>query len=611
MSATHNQPANTKVVDEFKRSTAGCLRTLAQDAELQLAFGDDDTEVNAMRLSLRVPPNGSLSSAERTRLRGLSDSLALLKAHHDPDLHAQLAPGNALWRRFFDALERERFEALGSNAYAGIAYNLSRLWRQRYSPDTLSRLNAVEQFEYVLIQACRTALLKLPVSNDAALLAQAQGVDVQQLVHNELQQLAAHMHDQAGYAECALRLLERLSLDTSLTSTHGVLADVAGLVTPSPNDDGAQTGEDDEDAAESVDEDERDSDALTQQGQAESGDVDEVANDVIDAAPMVNLDNVFDVSTSSSVYRAYTTAFDETVHAATLSSPAQLRSLRILLDQHIDSHGQLIARLATRLQRTLLARQKRQWAFDQDEGQLDSSRLTRVVTQPSFPLLFKTESDMAFRDTSITLLIDNSRSMLGRPIRMAAACADILARTLERCGVSVEVLGFTTVALDGGRSTEQWRRQGAPANPGRLNDVRHIIYKSADTPWRSARHNLGLMLSKDLLNQNIDGEALSWAYTRLRRRSEQRKILIMISDGAPVDTSTLAANSSDYLSKHLHDVIHVIEEQSIAELLAIGIGHDVSQYYAHAVNLFDARRLGPTLLSELSVLLQQSHTPVN
>jgi cobaltochelatase CobT len=326
----------------------------------------------------------------------------------------------------------------------------------------------------------------------------------------------------------------------------------------------------------------------------------------LDEAPIAGPDPTIQVSGDTQPYKVFTTDFDETAHATQWATAEQLAQWRLELDDHIAVHGRLVRRLATRLQRVLLAQQKRHWQFDLEEGQLDSARLSRIISDPLMPLSFKAESEMAFRNTTFTLLIDNSRSMLGKPIMIAAVAADILARTLERCGVTVEILGFTTCHLHGGFSTEAWEQSGSPQNPGRLNDTRHIIYKAADTPYRLARRNMGLMLDRDILKQNIDGEALTWAYQRLRQRPEQRRILMTISDGAPVDTSTLGANAGDYLARHLQSVIDDIESSSAIELMAIGIGHDVSRFYSHAVSVFDARQLGPVMLDQLESLFRQA-----
>ncbi|MNJ40014.1 Aerobic cobaltochelatase subunit CobT [compost metagenome] len=304
------------------------------------------------------------------------------------------------------------------------------------------------------------------------------------------------------------------------------------------------------------------------------------------------------------VYRAFTTAFDETVDAADLCDPTELDRLRALLDAQLSTLGSVVSRLANKLQRRLLAQQNRSWMFDLEEGMLDTARLTRVITDPTSPLSFKMESESPFRDTVVTLLLDNSGSMRGRPIMVASVCADILARTLERCGVKVEILGFTTRAWKGGQSREAWISAGKPANPGRLNDLRHIIYKAADAPWRRAKKNLGLMMREGLLKENIDGEALTWAHERLLARPEQRRILMVISDGSPVDDSTQSANSALYLDKHLRQVIERIETQSTVELIAIGIGHDVTRWYRRALTIVDVEQLAGAMTEKLAELFE-------
>jgi cobaltochelatase CobT len=305
-------------------------------------------------------------------------------------------------------------------------------------------------------------------------------------------------------------------------------------------------------------------------------------------------------------YQAHTTAFDEIVRATDLCDAEELARLRRHVDQQLQDLQNTVGRLANRLQRRLMAKQQRSWEFDLDEGLLDSARLTRVIVNPGHSLSFKRERETDFRDTVVTLLIDNSGSMRGRPVTVAAMCADILARTLERCGVNVEILGFTTVAWKGGRSRERWLSGGKTMNPGRLNDLRHIIYKSADEPWRRARKSLGLMLREGLLKENIDGEALIWAHGRLMARAEQRRILMVISDGAPVDDSTLSVNAGNYLDRHLREVIHWIEARSPVELIAIGIGHDVNRYYRRAVTIVDAEQLGGAMTDQLAELFEET-----
>lgn len=317
-----------------------------------------------------------------------------------------------------------------------------------------------------------------------------------------------------------------------------------------------------------------------------------------------------DAPSRVSDYKAFTNKFDEMILAEELCDAEELERLRAYLDKQLQHMSAIVARLANRLQRRLMAQQNRSWEFDLEEGVLDPARLSRIIMDPQQPLSFKREKDMNFRDTVVTLLLDNSGSMRGRPITVAATCADILARTLERCGVKVEILGFTTRAWKGGQSREAWLQAGKPANPGRLNDLRHIVYKAADAPWRRARRNLGLMMREGLLKENIDGEALDWAHKRLLARSEQRRILMMISDGAPVDDLTLSVNPGNYLEKHLRSIIEEIETRSPVELIAIGIGHDVTRYYRRAVTIVDAEELGGAMTEKLAELFAENAVPV-
>jgi len=447
---------------------------------------------------------------------------------------------------------------------------------------------------------------------------------VDDLLDAALPQLLATLHSPAAFARAAAALAG--SLGVLAGDTAG--ADGAGQGDSDQGDEpfiegesADETGEDDEQGAgdeESAEPTEEPTDGPAEKGDGEQREVrSEVVDDAEEAArladelkdepPVPGRDpSAFAGGESTAAYRVFTRAHDEVCKPSDLADAVSLMRWRGDLDRHIELQGKVVRRLANQLERVLLARQRREWHFDQDEGQLDVRRLTRVLTSPTAPLAFRREAESPFRDTAVTLLIDNSRSMLGRPIKIAAAAADILARTLERCGVSVEVLGFTTTELHGGGSTREWEAAGRPPDPGRLNDLRHIIYKGADVPYRSARSGLGLMLSRDVLKQNIDGESLLWAHARLMRRTEERRVLMVISDGAPVDTSTLAVNPRDYLSRHLRSVINEIERRSAVELIAIGIGHDVSSFYQHAMTVHDARDLGPAMLGELGNLFRNA-----
>ncbi|MGQ7846492.1 cobaltochelatase CobT-related protein [Granulosicoccus sp. 3-233] len=564
-----------------------CARTLAGDASLDLAGG-------------AVAASGTS--------RGQFDAQSLRHAHHDTDIQRRFLPSDELAASLFARMETERFEALGANRYAGVARNLDA--RPSEAAATEQAEAAWQRLSEALSQACRHAFRQCwqsrAMTRQPALLPGELHLLEQSLVPL-LPQLVAHLHDQLAFAAIARQVAQALASSVGSDDPAGM--SLAGEVDEEAADEGldeaAEAEESAEEAAAAVRSEALAEEALTE-APGEPEPTDRLPDQTLDEAPSGGPDPLIVVSGDSRSYRAFTTDFDEVMAASDGASAAELQEWRIALDQHIEVHGRLVRRLASRLQRVLLARQRRHWQFDLDEGILDSARLSRVVSDPLMPLSFKAESDIAFRNTTITLLIDNSRSMLGRPIMIAAACADILARTLERCGVSVEILGFTTVHLHGGESTERWKQQGEPLDPGRLNDLRHIVYKSADTPYRLARRNLGLMLNRDILKQNIDGEALIWAHQRLMKRPEQRRILMTISDGAPVDTSTLGANAGDYLSRHLQQVIDDIERAGQVELLAIGIGHDVSRFYEQAVSVFDARQLGPVMLHRLESLFRKA-----
>ncbi len=575
------------------RSMEACARSLAQDPTLALSALPDS--------------------------RGACDARALQHAYHDAQVQRHHVPRDAFAAQLFNLMETERFEALGANRFAGVRRNLDtrngvqvlgKLMDQAAQDPTLMRL------QLALRVLCRQAFREdctAPVESVAGLPASMELACVKELVQPLLPNLKAVLSEQAEFAVLARQLSDRLATQAAGGDDGSLLMGETASPEQAPDaqelpDDAAEEDEFASELDEALDAEQsgRDSEEPPGENQGEAEQEDPVMEEAVDEAPTAGPDPTIVRRGDTQPYRAYTTDFDEIVYASEWADQVALQGRRGELDQHIEVHGRLVRRLAARLQRVLLARQRRHWQFDLEEGQLDSARLARIVTDPLMPLTFKAESEIPFRNTTVTLLIDNSRSMLGRPIMIAASCADILARTLERCGVSVEILGFTTVHLHGGQSTERWKAAGKSVNPGRLNDLRHIIYKSADMPYRSARRSLGLMLDRDILKQNIDGEALQWAYQRLMKRPEERRILMTISDGAPVDTSTLGANAGDYLSKHLQQVIENIQRSDSAELLAIGIGHDVSQYYEHAVSVYDARQLGPVMLNELETLFRQA-----
>ena len=599
-------------------------RVLAEACVRSLADVED--------VNIEMAPRAATSAASDSRAlligeRGEMDAIALRHAHHDTELHRQQVPDDVICRMLFDSFEQARYEAIGCNDYAGVQINLD----ARGSCNSLTPKGSDESGVPVHADASIERLVQATQLLGATAFRRSAGPSTQPdlkntaeyaalwtVFGNRMDQLAKLLHDQRAFGVQVARLLKQWQSDGSAGDEGGDELEGSAQaeepasepVDDSPDaealdeedsQDGEQTSNDDQPSDE--DESAEEGEKAAAEGDTEQSDA--LADQLKDEAPVAGPDPTIIKTGNTNNYQAYTTDFDQVSHASALAEPAALAKWRLQLDQHIDVQARLVRRLASRLQRVLLARQHRHWQFDMEEGQLDSARLARLVTDPLVPLSFKIESEAPVRDTTITLLIDNSRSMLGRPIMIAASVTDILARTLERCGVSVEILGFTTVHLHGGDSTERWEAAGKPDNPGRLNDLRHIIYKSADTPYRNSRRHLGLMLDKDILKQNIDGEALMWAHQRLLKRAEQRRILMVISDGAPVDTSTLGANNGDYLASHLSQVVADIERAGRVEMLAIGIGHDVSRFYTHALSVFDARQLGPVMLDELERLLRK------
>jgi len=592
-----------------------CVRSLADDATVNLELVSDAAQPGFSQ----GMPTAALSAH-----RGELDAYALRHAHHDSALHQQLTPVAALERALFDVFEQERYEAIGCNEFAGVQINLDArpgMPPERFASEsaTVVGQSKAESSIERLLQAARVLsrnAFRRHTIDQSSDRYNAEYASLWSIFGSQARDLGTALGDQQSFALKVRALLEqwqRVNTRDYGADQHlqGTVDEGEALADQSPEN--ASADEDDIDnepdyAEFSAEDNEaaKEGEQSTSEAEGESLDGEALADQQLDEAPGSGRDPLVQIDGSTAAYKMYTTEFDEICHASQFADREALATWRLQLDEHIDVHSRLVRRLAARLQRVLLARQRRHWQFDMEEGHLDSARLSRIVSDPLVPLSFKSESEAPMRNTAITLLIDNSRSMLGRPIMIAAAATDILARTLEQCGVSVEILGFTTVHLHGGRSTELWESRGKPENPGRLNDLRHIVYKSADTSYRSARRQLGLMLDKDILKQNIDGESLLWAHQRLLKRPEERRILMMISDGAPVDTSTLGANSGDYLSSHLRTVIGDIERAGRVELLAIGIGHDVSRYYSQALSVFDARQLGPAMLNRLESLLRKA-----
>jgi len=575
-------------------------------------MGDETPATTVATVQLPAPPP-DLTPASSAPLRGKADAQALTLRYHDEATHARYRPQGDTARAVFDAVEEVRVEALGMRHLPGVAANLAAALDQHCQTfDACRTTEEVPLAEAIRLMARKTvAGEKTPSSGKHMVKLWQPLLDAK--VETCLQALRACIEDQQHYCETARQLIADLDL-----------ADELGELQTCPEEDSPE-GEDGEDQSEAEGEGEMESELSAAEMDAmEAGDEagDGIASETDDSLPPMGAeqpatarrpvgpgDNLGDFETSS--YTAFTTSFDEVVAAESLCGDEEMTRLRLNLDDQIAHLQNIIGRFANRLQRRLLAQQSRAWEFDLEDGLLDSSRLARVVVNPLHSLSYKMEKQTDFRDTVVTLLIDNSGSMRGRPIAVAAISADVLARTLERCGVKVEILGFTTKAWKGGESREQWVETGKPPNPGRLNDLRHIVYKAADAPWRRARKNLGLMLREGILKENIDGEALLWAHQRLLARPEQRRILMVISDGAPVDDSTLSVNPGNLLERHLRVAIQWIEAYSPVELTAIGIGHDVTRYYKKAVTIVDAEQLGGTMLEKISELFddQPSQTP--
>ena len=605
-------PADSPL-DRFKAVLGGTSRALAGEPEVELAFTADAPAQSGKHIKVPMPAR-TLPADQVAEARGFADGFALRLKHHNAALHLRSAPSDAVARAVFDAAEGARVEALGARGYAGIGSNLAHALDQKLRSDPITR--ARNRDEVPLSTAIGLLVRERLTGEQAPAVAQPGLALVRDWIEEkaagDLDALPLALDDQRAFAALATKLLEDLDLiegDQIPDDADEGGNEDEGTDEQDQGDEGEEDGEqgqgeveargeqseaesDDGEGAETGDDDYEDSDG-------EAGDEGEEGMlPVRPNRPFGDLSPQFD-------YRPWTNQFDEVIAATELCDAEELTRLRSYLDQQLVHLQGAVTKLANRLQRRLMAQQNRSWDFDQEEGMLDAARLARVVVSPGSSLSYKVERETEFKDTVVTLLIDNSGSMRGRPISIAAISADILARTLERCGVKTEILGFTTRAWKGGQAREHWLAAGRPPQPGRLNDLRHIVYKQADEPWRRAKPSLGLMMREGLLKENIDGEALLWAHSRLVARGEERKILMVISDGAPVDDSTLSVNSGSYLERHLRQVIGWIEQRSPVELAAIGIGHDVTRYYERAVTIMDADQLGGTIIEQLAALFDK------
>ena len=600
--------------DPFSRAVAGCMRAMAGRPDLEVSFGADRALMTGTKARLPAPPRKP-SQRDVAVSRGVGDSMALRLACHDQALHRRLSPVGRNARAVFDAAEQARVESVGSIRMSGVADNLASMLDDKFQRANLDAVTERSEapLEDAVALIVRERLTGRPPPQSGEAVAELWRPWIEEKAGDDLERLSTSFDDQARFGDIVRELISSLEMGDELGDSETEDAE---------NDDAA--AEDDADEAETGDESEGDAGSTSEQADLASDDAsaaemeaaeadmerfEDDGSDVREAGEVRHQQQAWPGNDRANAYRPYTARFDEIIKAEELCDLDELARLRGFLDKQLAPLQSAVARLANRLQRRLLAQQDRSWDFDQEEGLLDASRLSRVATDPGHPLSFKVERDAEFRDTVVTLLLDNSGSMRGRPITVAAICADILARTLERCGVKVEILGFTTRAWKGGRSREAWLQAGKPADPGRLNDLRHIIYKSANAPWRRSRRNLGLMLREGLLKENIDGEALAWAHARLLARYEQRRILMMISDGAPVDDSTLSINPANYLERHLRQIIEEIETRSPVELIAIGIGHDVTRYYRRAVTIVDAEELGGAMTGKLAELFEELGPP--
>ncbi|HEV7371123.1 cobaltochelatase subunit CobT [Arenibaculum sp.] len=599
-------------VETFKRATAAAIRAMAEREDVQVTFSGDPPGLLGSRARVPVPAR-DLNPRDVATVRGAADAVALRLRHHDDTVHSRLLPLGDGAKAAFEALEQARCEAIGARAMPGVAANLGAALDERYRRQGFERITQRDDAplpEIVRLLA-REAMTGEPPPPSAQHAVDLWRPWIEERVGRDFQSLGTMAQDQQAYAREVRKLLTRLDMEVGSEPEPSEPEDEDRDASDDTDENDGQARGGQEESGETTsmsadDTGEGDAEAMMEAGAEEaSGDTEDGEGSEEPGAPARPWRPDGRNDQDQATYKTFTTDLDEIVAAEELCDADELSRLRSLLDQQLQHLQGVISRLANRMQRRLLAKQTRAWAFDLDEGMLDSARLARVVANPVLPLSFKQEKETDFRDTVVSLLIDNSGSMRGRPITIAAMSADILARTLERCAVKVEILGFTTRTWKGGQSRERWIAAGKPPNPGRLNDLRHIVYKSADAPWRRARKNLGLMLREGILKENIDGEALMWAHNRLLARPEQRRILMVISDGAPVDDSTLSVNAGNYLERHLRQVIEWIETRSPVELIAVGIGHDVTRYYRRAVTLVDAEQLGGTMMEKLAELFDE------
>ncbi len=587
----------TEILEHFKTAIGSTIKSLSNSENVEVSFGNKD--LKSKKNSIRLPDIEQINNKiNYNQIRALADSESLKIRFSNSKIFKSYEPEGNISKKLYKIAEKIRFEKLGADQFKGVKNNIKKYYQERINSLDLksSEDKIIESFENYL----RVKFFESKNSQELEKKLKTYKKDLNEKFKGKIKQLSALTHDQAQYNSLISDLIANMNLDQDLEEEKHEENEEKKQKNPKNQEQKAEK-QDQEQQEMSIESGIPDLENQSNESDQDSEEIEIEDRSKPDLRRKIK-NNFGDLK-----YKTYTEEFDEIIKAEDLENEEELNRLRKNLDQQLLQLKNFISKLANKLQRKLLAKQSRSWNFDLEEGLLDTSRLTRVIMDPFNSLSFKKEKNMEFKDTLVTILIDNSGSMRGKPISVAAICADILARTLERCSVKVEILGFTTKHWKGGSSREKWMKNDKPNLPGRLNDLRHIIYKSADMPWRQAKNNMGLMLKEGLLKENIDGEALKWAYNKMSKRKEERKILMVISDGAPVDDSTLSTNSSDYLETNLKNTVKWIENKTNIELLAIGIGHDVTRYYKQAIKITDVQDLGDVMINQLTDLFVEKN----
>ena len=587
---------NEDILEEFKKSLTATTKSISKNNEVEINFTKENSSIDGNHIHLTEPNIESIKK-NLDYIRAEADSLALEFRFHSKEIHNNFINNGDFSNEIFNAVEQSRVEAKGSNSFKGIKSNITKKHLLDIKKNSHNKETKIpEAFKYVAYEKFLNVDLGHYNEKNRKIIKKKLGDDYDK-VFNELK---ACINNQKTFGSKIKKYLEDYGFfDQNENTKNSDDINQDNEIDEQNKNDETSEKNNDENSQSKTETDTSTLDLQETVTMEESNEIGEDSSDgEIEYFPKIENFNIIDS------YKSYTKDFDEVINAEELCDQKELEKLRYNLDKQVFSFLPLITKIANRLQRKLLAQQNRNWDFNMEDGYLDTSRLSRIIANPQNKLSYKQEKEVEFKDTVVSLLIDNSGSMRGRPITVAALCGDILSKTLERCLIKTEILGFTTKAWKGGESREQWIKDGKPSNPGRLNDLRHIVYKSADSPSRRSKKNLGLLLREGILKENIDGEALKWANNRLKNRQEKRKILIVISDGAPVDDSTLSVNPGNYLERNLRDIINQIETKKEVELIAIGIGHDVSRYYSKAVTIMDVDQLGEVLLNELSEIFQ-------